>query len=119
MAPREALALINIAETLDRISQLVAMGREAVERDSFLPLAAEQLGIRLGHYLTALPEAWRAARPQVPWQSIRGLRNRLAHNYHEIDFDILWDAYAVAVPTMRATRAIAAAEGETSPEEQP
>lgn len=57
------------------------------------------------------------------------VRSRLAYNYHEIDFDILWDEYAVAVPTMRAALAadievarawaIAAAEGETSPEEQP
>jgi uncharacterized protein with HEPN domain len=51
----------------------------------FLPLAAAQLGIRLGHDVAALPAEWRESRPGIPWHSIRGLRNRLAHNYHEID----------------------------------
>lgn len=102
MAPRVALALVNLAQTLDQIADLVALGRERVESDPFLPLAAGQLGIRLGHDVNALPEVWREERSDIPWHSIRGLRNRLAHDYHEIDFDLLWDAYAAAVPGMRA-----------------
>jgi len=99
---RVALSLVNLAETLDQITQLVALGRERVEKDTFLPLAAEQLGIRLGHDVAALPDEWRAGHRRIPWHSIRGLRNRLAHDYHEIDFDILWDVYESAVPDMQA-----------------
>ncbi|MGH3518581.1 MAG: HepT-like ribonuclease domain-containing protein [Haloechinothrix sp.] len=101
MTPRTAVALINLHHTLERIAKITAKGRTAVEGDEFLPLAAQQLGIRLGHDVAALPEEWRATRPEIPWHSIRGLRTRLAHNYHEVDFDILWDAFVVNVPAMR------------------
>lgn len=119
---RLALALVHLDETLRRITELVALGRETVEGDPFLPLAAEQLGIRLGHDVEALPEQWRAERPAIPWHSIRGLRNRLAHDYHEIDFDLLWDAYAVAVPGIRAglSEDLAAARAMVDPlDEEP
>jgi hypothetical protein len=53
---RVALSLVKLAETLDQITQLVTLGREQVETDPFLPLAAEQLGIRLGHDVAALPD---------------------------------------------------------------
>jgi uncharacterized protein with HEPN domain len=99
---RAALSLVKLAETLDQVTQLVTLGRERVEKDPFLPLAAEQLGIRLGHDVAALPDGWRAGHPRIPWHSVRGLRNRLARDYHEIDFDILWDAYETAVPDMRS-----------------
>ncbi|MGH8827782.1 MAG: HepT-like ribonuclease domain-containing protein, partial [Jiangellaceae bacterium] len=96
-----ALAVRAFAHTLSQIEQLAALGRETVERDTFLPLAAQQLGIRLGHDAAALPDSWREARAAVPWRSIRGLRNRLAHDYHQIDFEILWSVFTEHVPEIR------------------
>src|SRR5688500_12482211 len=89
-----ARSIVELERTLARIEKLAAMGRAAVENDDFLPLAAQQLGVRLGHDAMALPEDWRDARPYIPWRSIRGLRNRLAHDYHQIDFDIVWSVFA-------------------------
>jgi hypothetical protein len=41
VSPRLALALATLDQTLEQITRLVALGRGAVERDPFLPLAAE------------------------------------------------------------------------------
>jgi uncharacterized protein with HEPN domain len=29
--------------------------------------------------------------PEIPWREMRGIRNRMAHGYFELDIDIIWD----------------------------
>lgn len=41
-----------------------------------------------------------ASLPEVPWKDIRGLRNRIAHGYFEVDFDIVWRASLEEVPAL-------------------
>lgn len=38
-----------------------------------------------------------AGHPQVPWRSMRGMRNRIAHGYFELDLDIVWDTVESAL----------------------
>lgn len=38
--------------------------------------------------------------PQVEWKSMRGMRNRLAHGYFDINLDIVWDTVKQALPTL-------------------
>ncbi len=44
----------------------------------------------IGEAATHLPEAVRAAEPQIPWRKIIATRNRLVHAYLGIDNDVLW-----------------------------
>lgn len=32
-----------------------------------------------------------AAHPDIPWREMRGIRNRMAHGYFELNLDIIWD----------------------------
>jgi uncharacterized protein with HEPN domain len=41
-----------------------------------------------------------ALHPQVPWRSMRGMRNRIAHGYFDINLDIVWDTVQVALPEL-------------------
>ncbi|MQA98419.1 MAG: DUF86 domain-containing protein [Streptosporangiales bacterium] len=52
--------------------------------------ACEYNVIRLAADLERLGEAWLQAHPAVPWRLIRGMRNRIAHNYWTVDDDIVW-----------------------------
>jgi len=40
--------------------------------------------------------------PQVPWRNIRGMRNRIAHGYFEVDLSIVWDTVRLALPELLA-----------------
>lgn len=45
--------------------------------------------------------------PEIPWQQMRGMRNRMAHGYFEINLDIIWDTVQTALPDLeRQIRAI-------------
>ena len=41
-----------------------------------------------------------ATLPQVPWKDIRGLRNRVAHGYFELDIEVLWRSAVEDIPTL-------------------
>ena len=36
----------------------------------------------------------------IPWRNMRGMRNRIAHGYFEINFEIVWDTVLSALPTL-------------------
>ena len=35
---------------------------------------------------------------QVPWRSMRGMRNRIAHGYFDINLELVWDTVQSALP---------------------
>jgi uncharacterized protein with HEPN domain len=43
-----------------------------------------------------------AAHPDVPGRSMRGMRNRIAHGYFDINLDVVWDTVASALPALLA-----------------
>ena len=40
--------------------------------------------------------------PLVEWRSMRGMRNRIAHGYYDIDLDIVWETAKVSLPHLDA-----------------
>ena len=38
--------------------------------------------------------------PEVPWRSIRGMRNRIAHGYFDINLDVVWETVQTALPEL-------------------
>ena len=40
------------------------------------------------------------AHPQVPWRHMRGMRNRIAHGYFDINLDLVWDTVRSALPEL-------------------
>ncbi|MDE2445962.1 MAG: DUF86 domain-containing protein [Alphaproteobacteria bacterium] len=37
---------------------------------------------------------------QIPWRSMRGMRNRIAHNYDETNFEIVWKVILEELPKL-------------------
>ena len=54
----------------------------------------------IGEAATRIPEAVRAAHPQVPWRLVVATRNRLIHGYLGIDNDTLWSIVVSDVPAL-------------------
>lgn len=40
------------------------------------------------------------AHPEVPWRSMRGMRNRIAHGYFDINLDVVWATIQTALPQL-------------------
>lgn len=37
----------------------------------------------------------------IAWRSMRGMRNRIAHGYFEIDLEVVWETVQTALPALR------------------
>jgi uncharacterized protein with HEPN domain len=38
----------------------------------------------------------------VPWSSMKGMRNRIAHGYYDINLDTAWETVQTALPELKA-----------------
>lgn len=41
-----------------------------------------------------------AEHPAVPWSSMKGMRNRLAHGYFDIDLTVVWQTVQSSLPAL-------------------
>ena len=40
------------------------------------------------------------AHPEVPWRSMRNMRNRMAHGYFDINLDVVWETVQEWLPAL-------------------
>jgi uncharacterized protein with HEPN domain len=39
-------------------------------------------------------------RPDIPWNQMKGMRNRMVHGYFEINLDLVWETVQVFLPDL-------------------
>ena len=79
---------------------------EGMSRDEFLADKRTQQAvvmslIVLGEAATKVMDRYpdfANAHAQIPWRSMRGMRNRIAHGYFDIDLGVVWDTVQNALP---------------------
>ncbi|HEY5956461.1 MAG TPA: DUF86 domain-containing protein [Polyangiaceae bacterium] len=55
----------------------------------------------IGEAAGTIPESVTQAAPDIPWADIRGMRNRIAHEYFGIDLEVLWETVIEDLPQLR------------------
>jgi len=64
---------------------------------TFTAFALSQLGEMASRFDDSFYERY----PQVPWRAMRGMRNRIVHNYDGVQFATLWDVLTHDIPPLR------------------
>lgn len=57
------------------------------------------LGETATKILQAHPE-FAADHTEIPWRSMKGMRNRIAHGYFDINLDVVWQTSTTALPEL-------------------
>jgi uncharacterized protein with HEPN domain len=87
----------------DACSFIEGMSREAFLADKRTQRAVIMSLIILGEAATKVmdrhPE-FVDTHSDVPWRSMRGMRNRIAHGYFDIDLGMVWDTVQTALPAL-------------------
>ncbi len=55
----------------------------------------------LGEAANQLPQEWQQQAPDIPWPSIISLRNRLIHEYHGVNWDVLIPTIVQDLPLLK------------------
>ncbi|GJQ34128.1 MAG: DUF86 domain-containing protein [Anaerolineales bacterium] len=76
------------------------MSYEAFIRDEKSVYAVIRAVEIVGEAASKLPEDFRAKYPGLPWREIRGMRNKLVHNYFGINMEVVWQTIQEDLPAL-------------------
>ena len=82
---------------------------EFIQNELFLTFSVFSLS-QLGELSVQLDRDFVAKYPEIPWQALRGLRNRIVHNYDGVKHTILWDVMTKDIPALKQQLFTAAKE---------
>jgi uncharacterized protein with HEPN domain len=88
---RDNVLLGEVLDELAVIDKRLAKGREAYYASDELRDAIAMRLISLNELLNGLSDQFYEDYPDMPAVRLRGLRNVLAHEYGNVDFDRLWN----------------------------
>ena len=55
---------------------------------------------QIGELASNISEETRQAYDSVPWRSIRGMRNRIIHDYEHVDMAVFWGTLTESLPEL-------------------
>ncbi len=113
MDERTAELLLYVDATLAEMVGLAARGRAAYDSDIAVARACQYNVVRLAADIERLGESWIEDNSFVPWRLIKGMRNRIAHNYWTIDDDVVWSVVEDHAPALRNNLADQVREAQT------
>jgi uncharacterized protein with HEPN domain len=95
--------LLELSDRLTQLEELGLRGRAEFDDDSTLiSLAAHSLLIQIGEAAKDLPETFRLEHPEVHWKPLIATRDRAAHMYNLIDWDVIFTTITRDIPSERA-----------------
>ena len=45
--------------------------------------------------------------PAIAWKSMKGMRNRIAHGYFDVDLEVVWETVAASLPELLTKLSVA------------
>ena len=103
--------MLKAAETVREYVGSLTLDELRADRMRF-DAAVRQISI-IGEAANRIPTAVRDELATIPWDEIRGMRNRLVHNYEDVIANVVWTTATESVPTLiPALQDIAADPGE-------
>jgi len=63
--------------------------------------AAERRLQIIGEAIVQLPWEFKEEYPDIPWEKVAGLRNRLVHEYFDIDHKLVWNILEKSYPNLK------------------
>lgn len=110
---RDDAAILDILKAA-RLAQMfvAAMDRDAFLADEKTQSAVVHQLLVIGEAAKRVSEATRTARSAVPWGAMAGMRDKLIHEYDEVDLEEVWQTVVRDLPPLIA--ALAPLAGKTS-----
>lgn len=98
----DTVYLKHIADAINQIEDYLGEKsfEEFTENKMFQDAVVRQLEI-IGEASRNLSDDFRGLHPAVPWNQIVGMRNRMAHDYLNVDMEIVWDIITRDLPVLK------------------
>ncbi|MGL4501317.1 MAG: HepT-like ribonuclease domain-containing protein [Planktothrix sp.] len=94
------LYLIHIRDCLTRVKDYTSTGKDSFYEQMLIQDAVLRNLEVMCESIKKLPDEWKASEPNTPWHKIVGFRNKLAHQYLDVDLDVVWDIVENYLPEL-------------------
>ncbi|MCX6303582.1 MAG: DUF86 domain-containing protein [Bacteroidetes bacterium] len=97
----DTIYLEHIENNLKRIISYAS----GITKEVFLEnIQLQDAGIRqieiMGEATKRISETFKEKHPEVPWKDMAGMRDKLIHDYLDVDLNIVYQTVAVDIPTL-------------------
>jgi len=104
MKSRDRVALEKmVAYAKELESYITGMDYDAFSADSKTINACALLIGQLGELTTVISSEAQSMYTEIPWRNIKGMRNRIIHDYDNVDFIVLWKTVSESIPQLLNT----------------
>jgi uncharacterized protein with HEPN domain len=98
---QKTVYLFHIRDAIEYINQFVVGGVDSIINDVKTKFAVERAFEIIGEASAKLPEDLKKKYPDVEWQKIKAFRNKLSHDYFDIDYDAVIDIIKNKLPVLQ------------------
>ena len=92
--------ILNAAQKIGRYIDGLEF-EDFVKDEKTVDAVVRQLTI-IGEAASHVPEEIASTAPEIPWRSLRGIRNIVVHEYFGVNMQILWNAVTKNIPDLSA-----------------
>ena len=94
--------LLDILSSIQEIEEFIAgmTFEEFVQDRKTVNAVIRSLEV-MGEAAKKIPSEMRNRYPEIPWKYIAGMRDKLIHEYHGVDLEIVWEVIEKEIPPLR------------------
>ena len=100
MSRSDAERVADILDSCRRLNEIASTGKDEFFAGEILQDAASYRLTVVGEALNSLSKDFARRHPNLRIPEARGMRNRLSHEYYDIDLDVLWDTMTTDIPDL-------------------
>ncbi len=93
--------MIKYCNDIDILMKRFNMDYEQYKTDISFQYACNMCIIQIGELANRLSEETKEANANIPWHAIRGMRNLHAHDYENVDLEIVWNTLLEDIPELK------------------
>ncbi len=94
--------LLDILSSIQEIEEFIAgMTFEEFAQDRKTVNAVIRSLEVMGEAAKKIPSEIRSRHPEIPWKYIAGMRDKLIHEYHGVDLEIVWEVIEKEIPPLK------------------
>jgi len=93
--------IIKYCEDIDVLMKQYGSDVEKYKTDISFQYSCNMCIIQIGELVVRLSDELMDANKQIPWRAIKGMRNLHAHDYENVDLDIVWHTLVSDIPELK------------------
>lgn len=104
MSNRDEIVIRKIIQYSDEIGETISrfnLTSDTFADDFIARNAISMCILQIGELVGKLSDDFKTKNSAMPWREIKAMRNIAAHNYGEIDIDILWETAIADIPSLK------------------